>query len=426
MERRIIKNDRIRGEYIEVKHPSGLTVLMYPMKGYSNATALFGTKYGSIDTTFKTKNDDDYVTVPEGIAHYLEHKLFENEDSPVFEQFGKTGAYCNAATSFEQTFYFFRCSDKFEENLNILLKFVQSPYFTKENVDKEQGIIAQEIRMYEDVANWRVFFNLLIACYSSHPVRIDIAGTVESISHIDAPLLYRCYNTFYNLSNMVLCVAGNFDVDTVLECCNKLLKPSEDLALDAKTAQEPYTVNMHETVQQLSVAMPLFHIGFKGKPLSGIEEVKSNLEHSIMLELVLGRTSSFYKKLYDEGLINASFGSEVFSVRGAFLSIVAGESRNPREVLARIKAEVNRLKSEKIDELEFEVLRKGIYGDSIRELSNVDSVAQSLMNAQFNGLSSFDTIDCIAALKVADIKRCLDEFDVDNCSISIIEPKTSK
>ena len=119
MERRIIKNDRIRGEYIEVKHPSGLTILMYPMKGYSNATALFGTKYGSIDTTFKTKNDDDYVTVPEGIAHYLEHKLFENEDSPVFEQFGKTGAYCNAATSFEQTFYFFRCSDKGSQRRNL-------------------------------------------------------------------------------------------------------------------------------------------------------------------------------------------------------------------------------------------------------------------------------------------------------------------
>ena len=199
-------------KYTHIHHKSGLEILVCEMEGYSTTEAMFGTKYGSINTQFKTAADKDYCTVPEGIAHFLEHKLFENEDCDVFDLYAKTGANANAFTSFDKTCYFFSCSDNFKASLEILLSFVQSPYFTPESVAKEQGIIGQEIRMCDDDPGWRVFFNMLCGLYQKHPVRIDIAGTIESIAEITDDLLYRCYRTFYNLHNMVLAVAGKCTV----------------------------------------------------------------------------------------------------------------------------------------------------------------------------------------------------------------------
>ena len=180
-----IKNARVGEEYIRTIHKSGVTVCMCPMKGFGSTYALFGTKYGSVDTTFKTEKDADFTTVPEGIAHYLEHKLFENEDCDAFKQFSQTGASSNAYTSFDRTAYLFTCSQQFEKNLKILLNFVTSPYFTDETVAKEQGIIGQEIQMYDDEPGWRVFFGGLEALYEQNPVRVNIAGTMESIKNID-------------------------------------------------------------------------------------------------------------------------------------------------------------------------------------------------------------------------------------------------
>ncbi|MCL2694636.1 MAG: insulinase family protein, partial [Oscillospiraceae bacterium] len=239
MQKTIIKNRRVGEEYRVIKHPSGLTICLYPMKGFESAYALFAAKYGSVDVTFKTNEDGDFVTVPAGIAHYLEHKLFENDECDAFQLYAKTGANANAFTSFDKTAYLFSCSQKFEENLRILLSFVQEPYFTDESVAKEQGIIAQEIRMMEDDPGWRVFYNGLQAVYHNNPVRIDIGGTVESIAEIDKELLYRCYKTFYNLNNMVLSIAGNFDVEKTLEICDELLKPTPDLGLEAVFPKEP-------------------------------------------------------------------------------------------------------------------------------------------------------------------------------------------
>ena len=187
---------------------NGLQVYVVEKEDYSSAYALFGTRYGSVDTVF-SRDNENFTAVPEGIAHFLEHKLFESEDGDAFTRYAETGAYANAFTSFDRTCYLFSCSDNFEKNLDILLDFVQNPYFTEQTVKKEQGIIGQEIRMYEDSPSWRVLFNMLSAMYQNHPVRIDIAGTVDSIAKIDANLLYECYNTFYHPSNMFICIAGN-------------------------------------------------------------------------------------------------------------------------------------------------------------------------------------------------------------------------
>ena len=213
MEKTIIRSERLGIEVCRIKHDSGLTMLLCPMEGFSTAYAAFTTKLGSVDTRFKTQDDADFVDVPEGVAHFLEHKMFENEEGDAFARYAKTGASANAFTSFDRTSYLFACTDRFSESLEILLDFVRRPYFTEASVQKEQGIIGQEIRMYDDSGDWRVMFNLLGALYHNHPVRIDIAGTVESIVQIDHELLYRCHRTFYHLNNMVLCVAGNFTVE---------------------------------------------------------------------------------------------------------------------------------------------------------------------------------------------------------------------
>ncbi|MBP1577986.1 MAG: insulinase family protein, partial [Oscillospiraceae bacterium] len=214
--------------YTKIEHPSGLTLMLCPMEGFSSAYALFATRYGSIDSVFAV-GDGEFTEVPAGIAHFLEHKLFESEEGDAFALYAKTGASANAYTSFDRTAYLFSCTDKFDESIEILINLVTKPYFTAQTVQKEQGIIGQEIRMYDDDPEWRVYFNLLGALYHDHPLKTDIAGTVESISEITADLLYSCYHAFYNLNNMVLAVAGNFDIDTVVKACDKMLIPASDV-----------------------------------------------------------------------------------------------------------------------------------------------------------------------------------------------------
>ena len=427
MEKKIIKNDRTGEQYTYVKHPTGLDIFIWKMENYSTTHALFGTKYGSINTKFKTKDEPDFITVPNGIAHYLEHKLFENEDCDVFKLYAKTGASANAYTSFDKTAYLFSCTDNVYESLEILLSFVQNPYFTEETVQKEQGIIGQEIRMYDDNAGWRVFFNMLGGLYHNHPVKIDIAGTIESIAEINADLLYKCYYTFYNLNNMVLSIAGNVDEDRVLELCDKLLKQGGNPELETAFEDEPETVYKHEVVQKLEIAMPMFHVGFKGKPEKGLDAVRAEIETNFVLSLLADESSDFYKKLYDDGIINSSFSSEVFMGDGYFCSIFAGESRNPRLVRDKIIEEINRCKKEGLDEERFNIIKKSYYGALIRDLNDAEAIATIMLNAGMEKLSAFDVIETVAAVKFEDVQKRLDkQFNTENVTLSIIEPLSQK
>ncbi len=429
MEKKIVKNERTGEQYTYVKHPTGLDIFIWKMEDYSSTYALFGTKYGSINTKFKTKDDPDFITVPNGIAHYLEHKLFENEDCDVFSLYAKTGASANAYTSFDKTCYLFSCTDNVYDSLEILLSFVQDPYFTEETVRKEQGIIGQEIRMYDDDANWRVFFNMLQGIYHNHPVKIDIAGTVESIAKINADLLYKCYYTFYNLNNMVLSIAGNVDEDKVLELCDKLLKNNDNPELETAFEPEPDTVCKKEVVQKLEVSMPIFNIGFKAKPdKDGMEMFRAERETNFVLSLIASDTSDFYKQLYDEGLINSSFSSEVFNGDGYFCSIFGGESRDPRLVRDRIVAEIERCKKEGLDRERFELIKKAYYGSLIRDLNDADAIATGMLNFKMMGdISIFDAIEAVADITFEDVQKRLEkQFNTENVTLSIIEPLDSK
>ncbi|MBQ8569559.1 MAG: insulinase family protein [Oscillospiraceae bacterium] len=423
MDRRVIENARTGEKYTIIEHSSGLKICIWKMEGYSTSYAMFGTRYGSVNTTFKTKEDSDFITVPNGIAHYLEHKLFENEDCNVFNLYAKTGASANAYTSFDKTCYLFSCTDNFEQSLEILLDFVQKPYFTKENVDKEQGIIAQEIRMYDDTASWQVFFNMLRGLYHNNPVNIDIAGTVESIAEITPELLYKCYYSFYNLQNMVLSIAGNVDEDKILEICDRLLIPNEDKELKVKFPDEPAEVAEKLIRVQKEISMPLFNIGYKSEAYEGMEMLRAETETNMVLSLLADESTDFYKKLYDEGMINSAFYSEVFSGSGFFASIFGGESRCPEKVLELLNEEIEYRKLNGFDKELFENVKKSYYGSLIRDLNSPEAIATNMINCCMEGISPFDVIDTVAAITLEDVQaRLKKQFDTDRVTISIVEP----
>lgn len=417
-----IKNELLNEKYYEIDHSSGLKIFVYPKENYSSCYAIFGTKYGSTDNCFKTGENGDYITVPEGIAHFLEHKLFESEERGAFERYSETGASANAYTSFDKTCYLFSCTGNFSASLEILLDFVTSPYFTPETVKKEQGIIGQEIKMTNDEPSWASLFTLLKAMYKNHPVSIDIAGTVQSIGEITAELLYECYNAFYNLNNMALAVAGNVTVDEVLTVADKILKPAEKKTIERKNENEPKEVVSRYAEKHLDVARPLFAIGYKEDVKNVRRTLKQTMESEIMLDIIAGRTSALYERMMNEGLINTSFYSEYFEGLGYGAHIFSGESENPEEVRKNIDEEILRLQKNGIDKDEFERIRKKHYGKFIMGFDDVDSVANYLINDYFNGDGLFDGLSAIESITAEDInKRLREAVDVNNSSMSVIK-----
>lgn len=425
MEKNIIKSERTGDSCIHVKHKSGLDIYICEMPGFSSVEALFGTKYGSVNTMFKMRDDEDYTVVPEGIAHFLEHKLFENEDCDVFELYAKTGASGNAFTSFDKTCYLFNCSKNYQESLRILLDFVQKPYFTQATVDKEQGIIGQEIKMTNDNPDWRLFFNLLRGMYHNHPVKIDIAGTVESIAQIDAELLYKCYYTFYNLNNMVLSIAGNIKAEEVLTICDECLKPCEDKGLETVFPDEPESIVTPEIYENQPVGATLFSIGYKCASCSGMERLKKTMAASIAASMLTDASTDMYKKLLDEEIINSSFASEVFYGDGYFTVIFSGESDKPEIVRQNLADEIGRIIADGLNEKDFARIKKSTYGSLIRELNNVEAVANLLINAHMDGVSPYDTINVLSELTSGDVYEFIkNELCEDKTVLSVIKGET--
>ncbi len=421
---KLIQSERTGAKAHFVKHHSGLSIYVMEMPGFTGTSVMFGTKYGSVNTTFKTNTDDDFITVPEGIAHFLEHKLFENEDCDVFKKFAKTGAHDNAYTSFDSTVYYFDCTDNFIESLEILLDFVTHPYFTQETVDKEQGIIGQEIKMCEDNPYRRVYFNLLQAVYKDHPVRIEIAGTTDSIAQINAELLYRCYNTFYNLNNMVLAVAGNCRLDDVLACADRMLVSSNDIGLVCQTPDEPDEVYKKSITQSMPVGIPLFAFGFKVPASSGRERLKNEYISSFLLSLIFGQTSKFYRENSISGLINSSLESETLSGEGFFVNILTGESHDPEKLAEIISKEIERIKQEGIDEREFDMLKRSRFGSIIKSFNSVSGCCSRLIENHFASCGPFDAADVLAELTLQDVTNGINKFlNPDNMSVSIIYPE---
>ena len=416
-----IKNDILEEGYYSIEHKSGLKIYVYPKEDYASTYAVFGTKYGSIDTRFKRSDRADFIEIPAGTAHFLEHKLFESEELDAFQRYAKTGASANAYTSFDRTCYLFTCTGHFKENFEILIDFVRHPYFTEETVQKEQGIIGQEIDMYKDSPEWECLFNMLDAMYVNHPVKIDIAGTKESIAEISAEMLFSCYDTFYNLSNMALAVAGNIDVDEVLEIADRLLETDEYVTVERAFLHEPSEIVKNYVEEYLPVATPVFALGYKEtheKPERTLEE---EIAMSIILDVLAGQMSALYKELLDDGLINNTFSTEYFNGYNYAAPIFSGESTDPKTVAKRIQKRVEELKKTLISEEDFEIVRKKQYGKTVRAFADVDTLANGLIVSHFEDEELFSEFEVIKKMKLDFVNEILlESFDEKTAVLSVV------
>lgn len=420
-----IVNLATKEEYFYMKHPLGLGIYVYPKKGYSSSYAILGTNFGSINNKFKIKGQKSFTVVPNGIAHYLEHKLFASPQGDAFELFSKTGASANAYTSFEKTAYLFSCTNNFEKSLSILLDFVQSPYFTPENVEKERGIIGQEIKMYEDSPEWKVFINLLDALYVNHPVKYDIAGSIESIAKITPELLYTCYNSFYNLHNMALCVVGNLEPDKTFEMIDKQLKYCKPQEVERFFEIEPKNVAKPFIEQKFDIASSMFNLGFKEnkKP----NEVASTTELAytdILMQYISSKASPMYNDLLKNELINtSSFFNEYLEGPGYASVIFSGESQKPEKAAELIREHMNALHKNGLDEKAFERAKRAVYGQNIAMFNSISSIAGVLLDFDFAGREIFEYIETLSNADINTANQMLSQKLLsENSSLSVVKP----
>ena len=425
MDRKIVEIKRLKEDFIYLKNKSGLKIFLKPMENFSTAVAIFCTRYGSVNRSFRKKGSDEFITVPDGIAHYLEHKLFENEDDSVtFELFAKEKALANAETSFDSTAYYFVSPKKtFVNALKILLNFVQKPYFTDENVEKERGIIAQEIKMGEDDPFWNTFFKCLECMYLKSAINIKIAGSVESIAKIDKEILYKCYDHFYNPNNMALVLAGNFKEEEILELLKTELAEKEAFDVDRIVEEEQKEVVLGFYEMKMPVKTPVFCIGFKIVPKRKEEILKFKIGFKILLEILFGEGSFLYNLFYKKGLVLGSqLDYDIFAGGNYFALILNGESYDPKKVLDEISREIEKKKREGIGEKEFQLVKKTVYKDIVLEFSTPEKLAGFFTDCYIENSDVSMKIEEIVNIKKEDILSCLKEIDLKNCSLVVTSP----
>ncbi|EOH95321.1 EF-P 5-aminopentanol modification-associated protein YfmH [Enterococcus pallens] len=402
--------DKINETLYKEVLPNGLTVYLLPKEGYHKTYGLFSTNYGSIDNTFIPRGGDEFITVPDGIAHFLEHKMFEKEEGDVFQKFGEQGASANAFTSFTRTSYLFSTTDQLELNLATLLDFVQEPYFTEESVQKEQGIIGQEIQMYQDDPNWQQFFGILKNMYPKHPLHIDIAGTVESIAEITAEDLYTCYRTFYHPSNMTLFVVGNLEPEALMSFIRENQAQKEFAAPEPIQRQFP-TEGLEDIIQvseqKMPVAMPKSIVGVKGisaLPENDKERLIFKLSVDLLLQLLVGNTSQNYLRLYNEGIIDDSFGYEFSLDRSFYFADFGGDTEKPEQLADEvIKILLNFEQDPEVNEENLALLKKKMLGKYFQSLNALEYVANQFTQSLFGEWTLFDMPELIQSVQLQDI-----------------------
>ncbi|MBE6619339.1 MAG: insulinase family protein [Ruminococcaceae bacterium] len=415
----ITKENKVLGEkYYYFRHISGLDVYLFP-KDLTTSYALFGTSYGSIDNCFIPDGKSELEKVPDGIAHFLEHKMFECEDgSDLFEKFALTGASANAYTSYTHTMYLFSCTENFKKSLEILLDGIKSPYFTKENVAKEQGIIAQEIKMYEDNVHDALFQGLISSMYSENAVRVPIAGTVESISKITPELLYKCYDTFYRLSNMSLCVCGNIDISDVIDVCDRVLKEEKPIKIESVRSypSEKPEVASSRFSRKMRLSKPIFAIGVKDVniPKDPAERLKKRVTMEILAGVLFGECSPLSVSLYEQGLTRNPISFYVDHNDAFSFFEIGGESDDPEEVFERFKAHIESVKSAGISEDDLKRVARALYGEFISIFDSSANIANEFLPFIMEGYDVFDYIDTFENITADGVNSALHELFNEN------------
>ncbi|EGP5623071.1 insulinase family protein [Enterococcus faecium] len=396
--------------------PNGLTVYLLPKNDYHKTYGLFSTNYGSIDNEFIPYGEKEKVKVPDGIAHFLEHKLFEKEDGDVFQLFGKQGASANAFTSFTKTSYLFSTTDQVEKNLTTLIDFVQAPYFTEETVNKEKGIIGQEIQMYEDDPNWRMFFGILNNLYPTHPLHIDIAGTVESIDKITAQDLYTCYRTFYQPSNMVLFLVGKMEPEKLM----KLIRENQE-AKNFPPKQEIvryFPENTKEIIKQSALEAAItrdkFVLGIKGLdtlPQEGTELLRYKTAINLLFQMILGNTSRNYLAMYNQGIIDDSFGFEFSLDREFHFADFSGDTDEPEKAAEKVKEIILGFADDpEVSETNLDLLKKKMLGQYFQSLNSIEYIANQFTQSLFGDRTLFDLPEIIDSIQMKDVLAAGEAF----------------
>ena len=421
---KIIENSKVKEKLYVEKLENGLTIMIIPKKGIQKKYVIWGTNYGSNDSKFVVPGETEETEVPKGVAHFLEHKMFEQESGVnSLDTLTALGVEANAYTTNDHTAYLFECTENFYPALDELMDYVQHPYFTDENVEKEKGIIGQEIMMYDDYPEWKVYLNALEAMYHEHPVKLDITGTIETISHIDKEILYKCYNTFYNPSNMAMVISGDFEPEKLLEeIKSRLVKKEANGEIKRIYPEEAETIVQEKIEQNMDVSQPLFTIGIKDKVADNKEKVRKHIAIEILLNMIIGKSSKLYKELYDEGLLFSVPSIDYEFSRGYAHILVTGQSPEPEKVYEKFKDTVSKMKESSIDIPEFNRIKKRIYGEYVKEYNDTADIARMFLADFFKEINSFDYLEEIPTINEQYLEQILKNvFDDKKMIISVIK-----
>ena len=418
------KSDFLREEYYLFRHQSGLRVIVFPKK-LTTSYAIFAARYGSVDNEFRLESDGKFTKVPDGIAHFLEHKLFEEPDGgDAFNRFATLGANANAYTTNDMTAFLFSCTNHFYEALGDLLDFVKTPHFTDKSVEKERGIIAQEIKMYEDQPQRAAYMMMLDNLFEKHPVKVDVAGTVGSIKKITPELLYECCRVFYNLSNMLLIVCGDVDCEKVSEVCDRFLKDEPPVKIIRSYPVEKPEVARAYSERRMQASKPLFAIGMKDTTLpdDGVGRMKRYAAFTILDDVLFGKSGGFYNKLYEEGLLSSQFDFGYDTSIGYAYNGVYGESSDPEAVLERLKAVCEAAKNG-IPTEDFERSKRALYASMVKGFDSTEEIANSLLSYDMIGGDIFAYTDILAGTTIGDVVEVArDIFRPEKFTMAVVKP----
>ena len=398
--------------------------MIIPKNGVQKKYVIWGTNYGSNDSKFIVPGEEQETEVPKGVAHFLEHKMFEQENGVnSLDALTALGVEANAYTTNDHTAYLFECTENFYPALDELMDYVQNPYFTDENVEKEKGIIGQEIMMYDDYPDWRVYLNTLEAMYHEHPVKLDITGTIETISKIDKEVLYKCYNTFYNPSNMAMVVCGDFEPEQLLEEIKKRLIHKEANGEIKRIYPEENANIVKEKIEQtMDVSQPLFTIGIKDEEAGTKERVRKHIAIEILLNMIIGKSSKLYKELYEEGILFVTPSLDYEFAKGYAHILITGQSPKPEKVYEKFKERVAEMKNSPIDSKEFNRIKKRVYGGYVKEYNDTADIARMFLADFFKEINSFDYLEEMTTINEQYVEQVLKNvFDDTKMVISVIK-----
>lgn len=422
---KIVESSKIKEKaYIE-KLENGMTLIIIPRKNTKKKYIIWGTHFGSIDNHFIMPKTGEEVFIPDGVAHFLEHKMFEQPNGTnSLDTLMALGIDANAYTTNDHTAYLLECTEHFEEGLDELMNYVQNPYFTDENVEKEKGIIGQEINMYDDDPGWQLYMNALDCMYQTNPIKIDIAGTIESISKITPDILYKCYNTFYHPSNMTMAICGDFEPEKISNEVKKRLVPKENQGEIKRIYPEKENkINQKEKTVQMEVSIPMFMIGYKDVENSKENRIQKHIAIEILLNMIIGKSSNLYQELYEKGtLLSQPDLDYEFTDQYAHI-LLSGFSKEPQLVKQKIDETVRKMKQEGLKEEHFERIKKKIYGDYVVEYNSVAETARMFLADNMKQINSFDYIEDFESVTKQYAEEVLkDIFKEENEVISVVEP----